>query len=141
RSKDDIGHMLVAIGALADCSAGFADPGSNSDYTDLVTHYTRGARKCEDDGWAIATLDTNDQPYIPTGDLAHYFDIAGSECPPKLALRLFGRGDPGTIACANGIMPLETTVNSQAIVWSNHQAAISQAILTKHYAVALDLLK
>src|SRR5262249_32176142 len=45
------------------------------------------------------------------------------------------------LACGNGIMPLDTVVNSLAIVQSFHQAAASQALLTRKDAMALSLLQ
>jgi hypothetical protein len=140
RSKDDIGDMLISIGALSDCSVAFADPGTSVDHKDMADRYAAWARKVEDDGWAIATFDENDQPYVPLGDLAHFYNVAGSECTSLLALRSFGRQSAGSIACGNGVNGLEQVVNSDSIVQSYHVAAVIHTLLSKQNSVAQALL-
>ena len=145
RSKDDIGHLLRAIGTLEDCAGGFG-PDTRADLAEMRANYVAWAQRVENDGWAIATLDKNGNPWTPpvTETLAHYTTAANAECDAVLALRLFSRGDPGTFACGSGIHPLEflalTNRSNGEIVRSYHEAATRYALLTRQDAAAKDLL-
>jgi hypothetical protein len=143
RSKDDIGHMLRAIAQLGACEPSFADTGSTEDFVDIRTIYAAWARRVEDDGWRIATLDKSAQLWFPDDLLANFID---AECDAKLALRLLGRGDPGSIDCGNGVGRFDDIIiasNDQNghILRSFHEAAASLALMTGNDALAQALLE
>jgi hypothetical protein len=146
RSKDDIGHMLRAIAALGHCTTQFASAAAKQDYGAMLGHYTKWAKRVEDDGWAIATLDKSAKLWIPplSETLAHFITLGNAECDAVLAIRLLGRGDPGTFACGNGIHALEWIAlqndHNGEIIRSFHEAAVANALRAKHHAVAQQLL-
>jgi hypothetical protein len=145
RSKDDIGHMLRAIGTLEDCAGGFS-AATRTDLAELRANYVAWAQRVENEGWSIATLDKNANPWTPpvSETLAHYVTAGNAECDAVLALRLFSRGDPGTFACGTGIHPLEFLAlgnrSNGEIIRSYHEAAAREALLTGRSTVARDLL-
>lgn len=150
RSKDDVGHMLRGM-VQADACTARLDPDGQADMAQMQSLYAAWSRRVEDDGFSIATLDKNLALTIPpvTETLAHYTPLAISdvECPGQLALRLLGRGDPGTIACSSGFGLTEKLAVSQLrnnvrqILRSHHEAAANWALYRKQNGVALDLLK
>lgn len=134
RSKDDIGHLLLAV-ALADgVLSDTGDAGMDADWAQLRDLYGQWSRRVEDDGWRIATLDKDLALWFPDDDLAYYMmDINGidPECDIALATRLMGRGDGGTLDCGNGISIVDDVVsmkpsNGQQLR-SYHEAAIALA--------------
>jgi hypothetical protein len=64
-----------------------------------------------------------------------------------LALRLMGRGDPGTLDCGNGISLAEVLGGAllkggnMQMLRTYHEAAANHALLTGHGALALNLLQ
>jgi hypothetical protein len=107
RSKDDIGHMLQALAVLPACTAA-PSAALAEDLALAAARYRAWCRKVEDDGYAIATLDADWTEYFPPNDLAVYDDTAADlECKGRLAIRLFGRDDPGDLDCGNGISILD----------------------------------
>jgi hypothetical protein len=142
RSKDDIGHMLRAIAQLGTCAPSFDDD-TMADYVAMRELYAAWARKVDDDGWRIATLDKRGEVWFPD-DLLAYF-LPEPECLSVLALRLSGSYAPGDIDCGNGIGPLdEIIINSNDhngnILRSFHEAAANHAILSGNDEVAAMLL-
>jgi hypothetical protein len=144
RSKDDIGHMLRAIGTLFNCSGLFQTADAEQDYQEMVGHYVKWAQRVETDGWTIATLDKSGKLWLPPDLLAHFIELGNAECNSILSLRLFGRADPGKYSCGNGIHPLEPIVlqndHNGEIVRSFHESAAKHALLASFPTVAKDLL-
>ncbi len=148
RSKDDIGHMFRAIAQVDACDGTFTEPGAQDDLVQMRRLYQSWARRVEDDGWAIATLDKNDQTIIPPDGLAHFiqFGTVDAECDAKMALRLFGRVTPGDLDCGNGISSVDAAASAGGhsngqILRSSHEAAAAHALLSNNVPIALALEK
>jgi hypothetical protein len=139
RSKDDIGHMLLAIATLPAC-AGLADADLKADLAKLGEMYGTWCRRVEDDGWRIATVDKDWKVYWPDEDLAYFYDFGNIECKAMLAVRLYGRGDGGTLDCGNGLSPLDEDPalknDFNQINRSFHEAAAALAFLNGHTDLA-----
>ncbi|MEK6607687.1 MAG: hypothetical protein AABZ30_08510, partial [Myxococcota bacterium] len=110
RSKDDIGHMLRAIGA---CAGALADAGAGAaaDYDDMRERYGAWARQVEDDGWRIATYAKDGELWYPDDLLAWFTDVGNAECDGMLAIRLLGRGEQGDLDCGNGVGALDAVLS------------------------------
>ncbi len=146
RSKDDIGHMLRAIGQMDTCAGTFAESGAEDDLEDMKSRYGEWARRVEDDGWKIATYDKAGALWFPTDLLANFVLVGNAECDAMLALRLTGRGEQGDLDCGNGIGSLDSVIigtNDQngEILRSFHEAAIVHALLSGRAALAKALLE
>jgi len=132
RSKDDIGYLLLAIALLPACTAD-ADADTQADLETLMDLYGAWARRVEDDGWRIATVDRDWQVYWPEEDLAFFIEFGGIECKAMLAIRLFGRGDAGSLDCGNGLSDLDEVFGLKndfhQIQRSFHEAATALAFL------------
>lgn len=142
RSKDDIGHMLRAIAQLGSCTGAFTDPDTLADFEELRTSYSAWSRTVEDNGWTIATLDKDAQFWLPEDLLARFLP---AECSSRLAIRLLGHFDPGTLDCGNGIGELDDVIigsNDQNgnILRSFHEAAANNALLAGDLELAQALL-
>jgi hypothetical protein len=142
RSKDDLGHMLRAIGQLGSCAQGFADEDALADFAELRSTYAAWSRKVEDDGWQIATLDADAQQWFPDDLLARFVD---AECTAKLAIRMLGHFDAGELDCGNGIGPLDDFIigandHNGNILRSFHEAAANNALLAADDVLAQALL-
>ena len=105
RSKDDIGHMLRAIGQLDSCDGLFNEPGAQADFDDMKARYAEWSQRVEDDSWTIATYDKSGALWLPTDLLANFVELGNAECDAMLAVRLTGRGDPGRSCAATGSVP------------------------------------
>jgi hypothetical protein len=146
RSKDDIGHMLRAIAALSHCQKSYASADSKLDHAEMLAHYVKWAKRVEDDGWAIATLDKSGKLWIPplTETLAHFYTVGNVECDSVLAIRLLGRNDPGSWNCGTGIHALEFIAlqndHNGEIIRSFHEAATILALQNGQHAAAKLLL-
>ncbi|MCK5800113.1 MAG: hypothetical protein KAI47_23140 [Deltaproteobacteria bacterium] len=145
RSKDDIGHMFRAIAQVQSCK-NYLSPAAASSLQEMTTLYKAWSMQVEKDNWAIATLDKQLKGFIPTDILAHFSNVAGAECTGMLALRLLGHGDPGNLACGNGISLAEalggTLIKSgtMQMLRTYHEAAINQALNAGKNVVAKALL-
>ncbi len=147
RSKDDIGHMLLAIALVDGAVKAAGDADLDAEWAQLQDLYARWSRQVEDDGWRIATYDKDLDKWLPDDDLAYYMmDINGfdPECDIALATRLMGRGDAGTLDCGNGISIVDDVVsmkpdNGQQLR-SYHEAAIAQARVKGQQGVIDTLL-
>jgi len=104
RSKDDVGHMLLALAFLPSCTTQ-PDQGMAADLEYLEQAYGEWCRRVEADDWHIATVDKEWKEFFPEGDLAVFVDVPNidMECKGMLAVRLFGHGDPGSLECGNGV--------------------------------------
>ena len=147
RSKDDIGHMFRAIAQIDACDGTFTEDGAQADLVTLRRLYQAWARRVEDDGWTIATLDKSGQLWLPPDELAHFisFGTIPVECAGQLALRLFGRLGPGTLDCGNGISSLDQAASDLGhsngqILRSFHEAAAGHALLANDVALAQALI-
>ena len=147
RSKDDIGHMFRALAQIDACDATFTEPGAEDDLVQLRKLYQSWSRRVEDDGWAIATLDANDDVFVPTDMLAHFISVGtvDVECNGKLALRFFGRVTPGDLDCGDGITSLDDAViagghSNGQILRTFHEAAASHALLANDVPAAQSLV-
>ncbi|MEZ4267513.1 MAG: hypothetical protein R3F39_14135 [Myxococcota bacterium] len=130
RSKDDIGHMLQVLAYLPTCAeAGSA--GLKEDAALVETLYAAWARRVEDDGFRIVTVDAEWKEFFPKQDLAFYLTLGGVECPATLALRLYGRGDAGDIDCGQGLTDIDEAPGFKndvgQILRSHHEAAAALA--------------
>ena len=146
RSKDDIGHLLLAI-ALADPLLR-NHPDLRADWEETMDLYGRWARQVEDDGWRIGTWDRDLHLWYPEDDLAWYLmDINGidPECTIALATRLMGRGDEGTLDCGTGITFLDDAISMKPsngqMLRSYHEAAIAQARLRQRDGILPPLIQ
>lgn len=142
RSKDDIGHMLRAVAQLGACSGSFVDPEAIADFEEVRTRYAAWARKVEDDGWNIATLDARGELWLPDDLLARFVE---AECTSKLALRLLGHFDAGDLECGNGIGVIDAAIiaandHNGNILRSFHEAATNNALLSGNDELAQALL-
>ncbi len=147
RSKDDIGHMFRALAQIDACDGTFTEPGAQDDLVQLRKLYQAWSRRVEDDGWAIATLDKNDQVFVPTDGLAHFISVGTDdvECDGQIALRFFGRTTPGGLDCGNGISDLDAAATAGGhsngqILRSFHEAAAGHALLSNNVAIAQTLV-
>lgn len=143
RSKDDVGHMLRAVAQLGACSSSFVDPEAAADFEEVRTLYAAWARKVEDDGWRIATLDADGALWLPDDLLARFVE---AECASKLALRLLGHFDAGDLECENGIGLIDAAIiaandHNGNILRSFHEAAANNALLSGNDVVAQALLE
>jgi hypothetical protein len=145
RSKDDVGHMLRAMGTLEDCASTLG-PDANADIAATRAGYQAWAKRVESDGWAIATYDKGANVTLPslTSTMSRYNLIANAECDAAAALRLFGTGNQGSLDCGNGIHPLESVAMSNPhngeIVRSYHEAATRHALLSRQNTQAKNYL-
>jgi hypothetical protein len=147
RSKDDIGHLLLAIALAGDVLADTGDAGMDADWAQVLDLYGQWCRRVEDDGWRIATWDQELSLWYPDDDLAYYImDVNGidPECDVALATRLMGRGDGGALQCDNGISIIDDVVsmkpsNGQQLR-SYHEAAIALAKVRGQQALVDTLL-
>lgn len=143
RSKDDIGHMLLALAFLPSCTKD-ADAALREDLDLLETLYGAWARRVEDDGWRIATVDREWNVYWPEEDLAFFIEFGGVECKAMLAIRLYGRGDEGPLQCGDGLSPLDEVQGLKndfhQIQRSFHEAAAALAFLRGRTDVAVAML-
>jgi len=137
RSKDDIGHMMMAISILDACPpiTDESDPemeGLADDVADLMEIYTNWANQVDGDDWTIATVDKDGSIYYPGEDLAVLMVDSGLECEAGVTLRLYHGGNPDDLACGNGIMDGidEATVlknDFHQIQRSFHESAVAMA--------------
>jgi len=147
RSKDDIGHMFRAIAQIDACDGLFTEPGAQSDLVELRLLYQAWSRRVEDDGWAIATLDSNDDVFVPDDMLARFVSVGSVdvECDGKIALRFLGRVTPGSLDCGSGISSLDDAITASGhsngqILRSFHEAAAGQALLADDVDMAAALV-
>lgn len=144
RSKDDIGHMLLTLALLPACTAG-ADAGFREDLDLLDTLVGAWARRVEDDGWRIATVDRDWNVYWPEEDLAFFIELGNIECKSMLAIRLVGRGDEGPLECGDGLSPLDEVQGLKndfhQIQRSFHEAAAALAFLRGRPDLAKAMLR
>jgi len=106
RSKDDVGHMLLAL-AFVEALEATGSAELAADVAEARTLYAAWARRVEDDGWKVATVDEDWSVYWPAEDLAFFVQVLNAECKGMLAVRLYGRGDGGTLACGNGLSNID----------------------------------
>ncbi|HSO35851.1 MAG TPA: hypothetical protein VLT33_25150 [Labilithrix sp.] len=145
RSKDDIGHMLRAIATLQDCAGGLGAD-TQADLAEMRAGYVKWAQRVEAEAWSIATLDKNGNLWTPplTETMSHFITAGNAECDAVTALRLFGKGNPGSFDCGSGIHPLEaialTNDSNGEIVRSFHEAAVRHALAARQDAMAKTLL-
>lgn len=143
RSKDCIGHMLRAIATLGDCASALGVD-TAKDRQEMQDNYVKWAKKVEDDNWTIATYDKSGKVWFPPDSLAHFYGLGNAECTSMIAIRLFGRGNPGTLACGNGIHPLEWLAlqndHNGEIIRSFHEAAVMHALISGNVTVAQTML-
>lgn len=108
RSKDDIGHMMIAIASLAACPIANdeTDPeleGLRADIDEMMRIYRAWAAQVDADGWKIATVNKSGEIYYPDEDLAYLLLVGRLECEAATTLRLFGGGNPDDLGCFDGI--------------------------------------
>ena len=145
RSKDDLGHMMRAVAHVARYAESFEDPALKQDAEQMLELYTAWCRRVEDDDWTIATYDKDLNVYIPPDSLAHLMQMFNGECDLILALRLFGRGTPGTWDCGNGITDIDVMgsvkPSNAQMFRAYHEGVVAQALLRKRQDIANALLE
>ncbi|MBI4818367.1 MAG: hypothetical protein HY791_19030 [Deltaproteobacteria bacterium] len=127
RSKDDIGHMLLALAELETCKSELSAE-AQAEIDEVMSLYEAWSRQVEDDGFKIKTYDKNLDLWIPTESLAIFVQTLDAECDAMLTLKLVGRGSSGGKRCGNGITDSdalfsELNDNNRHIFWSFHQAS------------------
>ncbi len=146
RSKDDIGHMLLAMAMAKDAVEKSNDPGLTQDWAQLMDLYGAWARRVELNGWQIETVDKDWNVYLPLDDLAILSDFYGVERTIMLALHLVGGGQPTPeLDCGNGVSEAELVFaikpdNAQQIR-SYHEAAVAWLKITGHTDTARLLVQ
>ncbi len=134
RSKDDMGHVLRAI-VQAEACATRLDAAGRADLAQAMALYAAWSKQVEADGWGIATLDKNAQPFMPplSQTLAHYTLLGNIECPGPLTMALLADGTPGSLDCGSGISAAEQALGSQLkngakqILRTHHESAVNAA--------------
>ena len=143
RSKDDIGHMLRALGELDTCDGHFADPEAQTDLVDLRRRYEGFSRKVAAADFAIPTLDKDLVEYTPPESLAHFIKFL--ECTALLSIEIVGHGAPVSADCGDGYDPVPEGTDgiksgAMQIVRAFHAAATQQALLHAQPDLAKTLL-
>jgi hypothetical protein len=133
RSKDDLGHLMRAVAQLEACGADAADPALAVDLALMRELYQGWARRVEQDGWALATVDQAGALWMPPDDLAHFITLENAECVGMLSLRLYAHGEPGTLACGDGLSAVDDlfwlkSSNAQ-MIRAYQEAAVAHAAL------------
>jgi hypothetical protein len=143
RSKDDIGHLLRALGEIDTCDGKLTEAGAPADLVEMRRRYEGFSRRVVADDFGIATLDKDLVEYVPSDGLAHFIKFL--ECSALLSLELTGHGQPIDADCGDAYDPVpEGTdgINSGAmqIVRSFHTAAVQQALVHGQAGLAEVLL-
>ncbi len=143
RSKDDIGHMMRAIGQLSHCEAQLM-PDTQQDLQELRTRYSAWARQVEQDGFTIGTYDKSQSVWYPPEGLAIFIQAANTECNAMLTMQLFGRGQVEGLDCDTGIsegdlLAAELNDHNRHIFLSFHAAAANHALLADRPEIARKL--
>jgi hypothetical protein len=143
RSKDDIGHLLRALGEIDTCDGHFADPAAQADLTELRRRFEGFSRRVQADGFAIATLGKDLQEYVPTDGLAHFIKLF--ECGALLTLEETGHAGAPDVDCGDGNDPVPEGVgalksSAMQIVRSFHEAAVLGALVHGKPDVAQAML-
>jgi hypothetical protein len=138
RSKDDLGHMLRALGAVDSCD------GILHDRADLVEARRRAIQwsaRIVDADFHIPTLDKDLQEVIPSGDLAVLFPVI--ECGARLAVHLAAtETEVEDEDCEEGMqVPENSGLSSGAlqIVRHFHLGATQQALIHGQNDIAEQL--
>jgi hypothetical protein len=146
RSKDDIGFMLRSIAQIKACAPRL-DATAQADLAQMDALYSSWAKRVDEKGFVIETLDKDGNLFAPNEMLAVYTLTGNVECLGALAIRLEGQGSPGDLDCKNGLP------NSEALAWlllkndarqigrTNHAAALALAYEKGQNGPALELLK
>ena len=152
RSKDDIGHMMIALAMLGNfvVNQDEIDPeaeGLTEDINEAMDLYRAWAAQVDNDDWKIATVDKEGSLYYPIDDLGFlWLEGANIECEAAVTLRLFHGGDPDDLNCGNGINEFgfgeEDALKNDfhQIQRSFHESAIMHAWLAERNDIANQLL-
>lgn len=138
RSKDDLGHMLRALGEVDRCDAILAD---RADLVEARRRAIQWSSRIVAEDFQIPTLDPDLQEVIPEGDLAMFFEEI--ECGARLAVNLAATEAPvDGEDCEDGLQVPENTVLSSGalqIVRHFHLGAAQQALVHGQNEVAEQL--
>lgn len=142
RSKDDIGHMLRALGEIDTCD-GALGAEAGGELTELRRRYEGFSRRVVSDDFAIASLDKSLEEYVPPESLAHFIKFL--ECTALLTLEITGHGAPVSADCGDGYDPVPEGTDgikggAMQIVRSFHAAATQQALIHAHPDLAKTLM-
>ena len=143
RSKDDIGHMLRAIGEFDTCDAELSDAEPHADVVEMRRLYEGFSRKVVQNSFVIPTLDKGLMEYLPTESLAHF--ISFLECTALASLEVTGYGQPVSADCGDGYEPVPEGTDgiksgAMQIVRSFHAASVQQALVHNQTDMAKTLL-
>jgi hypothetical protein len=143
RSKDDIGHLLRAVGEVDTCDGNFKAAEAQQELVEMRRRYEGFSRRVEADDFAIATLDKELMEQVPPDGLAHFIKFL--ECGSLLSLQLTGHGHPTDVDCGDGNDPVpegQGGIKSGAmqIVRSFHTAAVQQALVHGQVDIAKTML-
>lgn len=138
RSKDDLGHMLRALGAVDRCDALLSD---RADLVEARRRAIQWSSRIVAEDFHIPTLDPDLVEVIPEGDLALLYEEL--ECGARLAVNLAATEAPvGGEDCADGLqVPENDLLSSSAlqIVRHFHLGATQQALVHGQDEVAEEL--
>lgn len=142
RSKDDIGHMMRALGEIDTCSGHFTDADAEADLTELRRRFEGFSRRVQADDFAIASLDKSLKEYVPSDGLAHFIKLF--ECGALLTIEETGHAGAPDVDCKDGNDAVAEggTFKSGAmqIVRAFHEAAVLQALLHGKTDIAKTML-
>ncbi len=143
RSKDDIGHLLRAVGELDTCDGELADPAGQKEIVEMRRLYEGFSREVADADFGIPTLGKDLVEYVPSESLAHFIKFL--ECTALLSLELTGRGQASTADCGDGYDPVPEGTDgiksgAMQIVRAFHTAATQQALVHGQTDLAKALL-
>lgn len=146
RSKDDMGHLLRAVGLMDACEGAFTEPGAEDDLIELRRLYTEWAQRVEADDFRIATIDPDGSVLLPDLQLATYVLSGGIECHAGIAITALSRFDRGGRTCGTptGVTgdPVMGLNNSALqIVRTHHEAAAAIALATGQSDLAEEMTR
>lgn len=143
RSKDDIGHLLRAVGEVDTCAGHLSDPAAEKEIVEMRRLYEGFSRKVVAADFAIPTLGKDLVEYVPADGLAHFIKFL--ECSALLSLELTGHGQALSADCGDGYDPVPEGTDgiksgAMQIVRTFHTAAVQQALVHDQKDIAKAML-
>ncbi len=132
RSKDDIGHLLRALGELDTCDGHFRDARAEDDLVELRRRFQGFSQRTRDNGWVIETLDRDQNVVLPSEGLARFITLF--ECGALLTMEMVADRDPIDVDCGDGYDPGVEGIDAikssaMQVARSFHVGAVQQALL------------
>ncbi|MBK8257038.1 MAG: hypothetical protein IPK82_30740 [Polyangiaceae bacterium] len=143
RSKDDIGHLVRAVGELDTCDGLLGNGEVQGDIVEMRRRFEGFSRDVAVNNFVIPTLDKDLKEYLPPEGLAHF--IGFLECSALLSLELTGYGQAVTAECGDGYDPVPEGTDgiksgAMQIVRAFHAASVQQALVHGQNDLAKTLL-